>query len=126
MNFLHTRKVPNPIVLSGDIHTNFVNDLKLNYDDEKSATVGTEFVATSISSAGNGSQKLSYTDGMMAENPSVRFHNAERGYVSCQLTNSRWQSDYWVVEDVTNADSKVLKRASFVVESGRPGVQLDG
>jgi alkaline phosphatase D len=56
MNFLHDRRVPNPVVLTGDIHTNFVNDLKLNFDDSKSPTVGVEFVGTSISSGGNGTK----------------------------------------------------------------------
>ncbi len=119
MDFLHERRVPNPIVLSGDIHTNFVNELKLDFDDLDSPNVGVEFVGTSISSGGNGSRKLSYTDGMMAENPFIKFHNAERGYVSCYVTPGQWRSDYHVVEDVTRRDSAVKTRASFVVENGK-------
>jgi alkaline phosphatase D len=122
MDFFHERKIPNPIVLSGDIHTNYVNELKQNPDDQNSATVGVEFVGTSISSGGNGTQKLPYTDGMMAENPFIKFHNAERGYVTCTVKPGEWRSDYWVVEDVTRRDSAVLKRADFVMEDGKPGI----
>ena len=122
VDFLHERRVPNPIVLTGDIHTNYVNELKQNFDDMNSPTVGVEFVGTSISSGGNGSQKLDYTDGMIAENPFIKFHNAERGYVSCRLTPKEWRSDYWVVEDVTRSDSPTTKRASFIVEDGKPGI----
>lgn len=122
MDFLSQRKIPNPIVLTGDIHSNFAIDLKQNHDDLNSPTVGVEFVGTSISSGGNGSQKLSYTDGMLAENPFIKFHNAERGYVSCTVTQGEWQSDYLVVEDVTRRDSPLAKRASFVVEEGKPGI----
>ena len=50
--FLADRR-PNPIVLTGDIHTHWVNDLKVDFDDP-SAEVGTEFVGTSISSGGDG------------------------------------------------------------------------
>ncbi len=51
MGFLHERDIPDPIVLSGDIHTNFVNELKnelkVDFDDLYSAM---EFVGTSMSS----------------------------------------------------------------------------
>ena len=122
MQFLHDRRVPNPIVLTGDIHTNFVCELKLDHDKLDSPTVGTEFVGTSITSGGNGSLKLSYTDGMLAENPFMKYHNAERGYVTCTVTPNEWRSDYEVVADVTKCDSAVKTRASFVVEAGRLGV----
>jgi alkaline phosphatase D len=91
MDFLHERDILNPIVLSGDIHTNFVNELKVDFDNPDSATVGTEFVGTSISSGGNGSQKLDYTDDMMAEPPFIKFHNAEPGYVRCEVTPEEWR-----------------------------------
>ena len=48
------RKPSNPIVLTGDIHSNWVNDLKADYRDPSRATIGTEFVGTSISSGGDG------------------------------------------------------------------------
>ena len=47
MGFFHERDIPDPIVLSGDIHTNFVNELKVDFDDIDSAM---EFVGTSMSS----------------------------------------------------------------------------
>ena len=123
MQFFHDRRVPNPIVLSGDIHTNFVNDLKLDFDNMKSPTVGVEFVGTSITSGGNGTRKLSYTDGMLAENRFMRFHNAERGYVSCTITPKEWRSDYQVMKTVTQRKSALITRASFVVEDGKPGAE---
>ena len=54
VRFLAERRVPNPVVLTGDIHSNWVNDLRV--DDRKPDTpvVATEFVGTSISSGGNG------------------------------------------------------------------------
>ena len=96
--------------------------MKLDHDKLDSPTVGTEFVGTSITSGGNGSLKLSYTDGMLAENPFMKYHNAERGYVTCTVTPNEWRSDYEVVADVTKCDSAVKTRASFVVEAGRLGV----
>ena len=52
LRFLADRRPSNPVVLTGDIHTNWVNDLKLDFDRPESATVGTELIGTSISSSG--------------------------------------------------------------------------
>jgi alkaline phosphatase D len=60
---------------------------------------------------------------LLAENPFVKFHNVERGYVSCTVTPGEWRSDYQVVETVTKPGAPLITRASFVVEDGRPGVE---
>ena len=123
MSFLAERRIPNPIVLTGDIHSNWVNDLKVDFDKPDGPTVGTEFVGTSISSGGNGRQTYERTESMLAENPFVKFHNLERGYVSCTVTPSEWRSDYRVVEFVDKPGAPLITRRSFVVESGRPGAK---
>ncbi len=63
------RKVSNPIVLTGDIHSNWVNDLKVNFDKADSPTVATEFVGTSISSGGDGAEAGSDTKGRAGGKP---------------------------------------------------------
>ena len=115
--------MPNPVVLTGDIHTNWVNDLQIDFDREGDPVVATEFVCTSISSGGNGTQHPKNLEALLAENPFVRFHNAERGYVSCTVTPGEWRSDYQVVEYVDRPGAPLVTRASFVVESGRPGAK---
>ena len=112
-----------PLLLTGDIHTNWVNDLKINFDDMASPTVATEFVGTSITSGGDGAEKREDTDGVLADNRFVKFYNAERGYVRCEITPERWQSDYRVVPVVSKPESPCLTRASFVVENGRAGAE---
>lgn len=123
LQFLADRKISNPVVLTGDIHTNWVNDLKVDFDDLDSATVATEFVGTSITSGGDGAEKGKDTDGVLAENPFVKFYNAERGYVRCELTPNAWQTDFRVVPVVSQPESPCLTRASFVVENGKPGAE---
>jgi len=56
----------------------------------------------------------------MAENPFVKFHNAQRGYVSCEVTRERWKTDFKTVPYVSRRGAPVVTRASFVVEAGRP------
>ena len=48
--------------------------------------VATEFVGTSITSGGNGSLGTKKAETVMAENPCVKFFNAQRGYVRCTVT----------------------------------------
>jgi alkaline phosphatase D len=57
---------------------------------------------------------------VLAENPFVKFHNAERGYVVCDVTPDRWRADFRTVEYVSRKGAPLETRASFVVESGQP------
>jgi alkaline phosphatase D len=123
LGFLAERKPSNPLVLTGDIHTNWVNNLKADFRDMKSATVATEFVGTSISSSGDGSDKQAATDGILRENPFVKFQNANRGYVSCELTPKVCEAHYRIVEYVSRKGAPLKTRAAFVVQDGRPGAE---
>jgi alkaline phosphatase D len=123
LGFLHERKVPNPVVLTGDIHSNWANELIADLDDLDSKSIGTEFVGTSISSGGDGKQVPAYLDRLKSENPFLKFHGTERGYVHCELTPKSWRSDYRAVEYVTRPGAPLLTRASFVVEAGQPKLQ---
>jgi alkaline phosphatase D len=121
MRFLHTRRVANPVVITGDVHSNWVNNLRIDDRREESPVVGTEFVGTSISSSGNGSDNSKYRESLMRENCGVKFFNGQRGYVRCTVTKDAWRSDYQVVENVTEPGAPVKTRASFIIESGQPG-----
>ena len=121
--FLQDRRVLNPVVLTGDIHTNWVNDLRVDDRKPETTPVASEFVVTSITSGGNGSDAADRREKVMAGNPGVRYFNSQRGYVRCTVTPDRWQSDYMVVDQVTEPNSPIKQTASFTVEAGRPGVQ---
>ena len=123
LEFFARRAAANPVVLTGDIHSNWVNDLKVDFRNEKAPAVATEFVGTSITSGGDGVDLPESLTGVMAENPFVRFYNGQRGYVSCSVTPQRWQTDYQVIDAVTKKDAPRRTRASFVVADGRPGAE---
>jgi alkaline phosphatase D len=98
-----------------------VCDLKADPGRPNSATVATEFVGTSISSGGDGTDTMSMAGRLAVENPHVKFFNAQRGYVTCTVTPQQWVARYRVVPYVSKPGSPVRTRASFVVENGRPG-----
>lgn len=115
------RRVSNPIVLAGDIHTNWANELIADFDDLGSRVVGSEFVGSSISSGGNGAQAPKDLDLLLKDNPFVRFHNTERGYLRCELDAKQWRTDFRTVPFVLKPGAPVNTRASYVVEAGKPG-----
>lgn len=121
LEFIRDRKPANPIVLTGDIHSNWVNDLKPEFYREDSPVVATEFVGTSITSGGDGSDVRPTTASVLSENPHIKFFNGQRGYVRCSVTPQRWQTDFRVVGTVSKPDAPISTRASFVVENGKPG-----
>jgi len=122
LSFLSNNKTSNPIVLSGDIHGNWVSDLKLNFDDSSSTTVGSEFVATSISSRGNGKNRRKRARRFIAKNPHIKFFNRRRGYLRCEVTRDRWKTDIRQVEFVEEIGAPIKTSASFEVKNGVPGV----
>lgn len=121
VKFLADRRVANPIVLTGDIHSNWVNNLRVDDRQAETPVVATEFVGTSISSGGNGNARPQELTQLLKDNPCLQFHNTERGYVRCTVTPKLWQSDYVAVEDVLHPGGRVVTRASFHVEAGRAG-----
>lgn len=123
LRFLAESRVRNPVVLTGDIHTNWVNDLLVDFDDPASPVVATEFVGTSISSSGDGGPNAEYAATVMSDNPFVKLHNAQRGYVSCEVTPGRWTASYRVLDYVTRRGAPRKTLAQFAVLAGQPGAQ---
>ena len=126
IQFLQARRPSNPVVITGDIHSSWVHDIKTDFSNPDSETVGTEFVATSISSSFGGDEES--TNALVAAavpgNPHTKFFNGlNRGYVRCTVTPDTWQSDYRVAITIQEETSLVGTMASFVVENGQPGAQ---
>ena len=112
----------NPVVITGDIHSNWVGELRTDFDDVRSPVVGVEFIGTSLSSGGDGSDMSDFGNRALAANPHLRFFNNQRGYVRCVVSPRHWRADYRVLDYVSRPGSPVATRASFVIENGRPGV----
>jgi alkaline phosphatase D len=123
LKHFHESKIKNPVVLTGDIHTNWANELIADFDNLGSQPVGVEFVGTSISSSGDGAELPRGREKTLAENPCVKFFNAERGYVRCDVTPRQWTTEFKTIPFVTRPGAPLKTRAKFVVESGRPKLE---
>lgn len=61
--------VDNLMVLTGDVHVHYGFDIKRDFADPASRTVGTEIVTSSVTSGGNGSARPSNWATYLAANP---------------------------------------------------------
>ena len=114
-------KTPNPVVLSGDVHLHYGADLKADYRNPRSATVGVEFTNTSITSNGDGADTQAGWERLKADNPHIRFHSARRGYIACTATPADMRAEFRTIERVTVPDQPVPTSGALVVEAGLPG-----
>jgi alkaline phosphatase D len=118
---LKDTKAPNPILLSGDVHTHWCADLKMDFANPKSDTIGVEFTNTSVTSGGDGSDTQPNWERLHADNPHLTYHSNKRGYIACTATPKAMQADFRVVDKVTVRDAPVRTAATRIVQAGRPG-----
>ncbi|MEF8840406.1 MAG: alkaline phosphatase D family protein [Haloarculaceae archaeon] len=111
----------NPIVITGDFHRSWANELRS--PDDPSNPVGAEFVGTSVTSGGDGTDMDAFGSQVIADNDNVLYYGAKRGYVRCTVTPEVWETDYRVVEYVTEPGAPVRTDAQFTVEAGTPGLR---
>lgn len=117
------RQQRNLVVLTGDIHAAFVMNVVRDALQPESATIATEFIATSITSGRDGFDRWGQLRDYETTVPNMKYHNARRGYVTCELTPTQWRSDYRMVPYVMRPGAPVETVASYVVQDGKPGAE---
>jgi alkaline phosphatase D len=115
---LRERAVRNAVVLSGDIHSAWAGTLH----DAAGTALATEFVATSISSGGDGSEVLRATPTVLRRNPHIGFFNNRRGYALHEVTPARMQVGFRAVDSVSRSGVPLVEKGRLVVESGRAAI----
>jgi alkaline phosphatase D len=118
-------KAPNPIILSGDVHQHYCADLKVDFTNPRSATVGVEFTNTAVTTTGDGSDVGSAWEATKIDNPHIRYHSNRRGYIACTATPAQMRADFKILDSVSVPDRPVTIGGSLVVEAGRPGSNTD-
>ncbi len=115
----------NPVVITGDWHSSWVNDLKADFTDPAAETIATEFVGTSISSGCGWRDDVAAA---LSANPHVHFFDGTyRGYVRCEVTPESWRSDYRVVSSAADPTGPAGTLSAWRVRNGLPGAQrIDG
>ena len=120
---MFTDRSRNFIVLTGDVHRHFAGTLHAGNAPDR-PVVGAEFVATSVTSAGDGTDDLAAIQPVLQRNPNIVFSCDRRGYVLHEVSDAAWTSHFRVVPFVSRPDAPLETRRSFVVEAGRPGLHV--
>jgi alkaline phosphatase D len=120
--------VENVVVLTGDIHMSWGNDLAPDpYDDALydpatgAGAVAVEIITPSVTSA-NASGFGTLVDGTIRFlNPHVQFLEMDhRGYVILDIDSSRIRSEWNLVDGVDIDEGALFRRVRFEVRSGVP------
>jgi alkaline phosphatase D len=125
LDWMSERGTPNPIVITGDSHNNWVRNVPPNIDDFAATPVATEFMGTSISTGGDPATPVT-TFGGDPNNPHLLLRNNNRGYVRCTLTPDTWTSEFRTVATVRQPDCPCESLATFAVQNGSAGAHRVG
>lgn len=126
--------VSNVVVLTGDIHTSWANELTGNpwdpavYNPATGAgVVGVEFVTPGVSSPGilNPVEAAQTAAFLRSVSPHMKFAELNRrGYVLLDIDHERVQGEFWHVATVDSVSREETLAAAFVDEAGANRLQL--
>ncbi len=111
-------------IVTGDIHANYVWDLRTGFDREDRPIVAAEFVGTSISSEGDGEEVSRYYAPYKASSAdSLKWHSARRGYLSCRASADAFTCDVRALAYVSRAGAPLTTASRWKLAPGRAGLE---
>jgi alkaline phosphatase D len=122
INHLHNNNINNVVVLTGDIHTSWGNDIPrpgVTYNPNTGAgSVGVEFVTTSITS---GSSPINIGANIISgANPHMKHVDlSQKGYVILDVNQQRAKGHWVYVSTVSAPEYTVSETAALVTISGQ-------
>jgi alkaline phosphatase D len=63
---------------------------------------------------------------LLANNPHLRYHHGQRGYLRFRLDRRTWRTDVRVLPYVSRPGADVVTAAAFAIQAGRTGVERLG
>jgi len=125
----YQKNIDNLVVLTGDIHTSWANDLPyvsgVTYDNSNANAVvgsaGVEYVGTSVTSPGLPSSLSAIVTPTTAKNnnPNIRYVELnKKGYVIMDVNKIRTQGDFYYVTTIDSVNDNSTFETSWYVTSG--------
>jgi alkaline phosphatase D len=129
LGYAAQNQIGNLVVLTGDIHSSWGNDLSFNPFDPKMYTgstgagsVGVEMVCPGITSPGidDAAQAAALEGGIRATHPHVKYLNLfRRGYLLVDMTKERTQGEWYYPDTIVRPSVVEELGGMLQVESGR-------
>ncbi|MFO6421173.1 alkaline phosphatase D family protein [Hylemonella sp. W303a] len=113
----------NPVILGGDIHRNWVEQVHKDPYAIDSPVVAAEYCGTSITSTVRGASQEADAKARRANPHCLLVNSLKRGYGLMDLSPQKLVMSLRVVDDAAQVNSGVDTLATFVTEAGRPGVR---
>lgn len=121
LNYIIDSAISNVVILTGDIHSSWANDIPLsNYDASTGAnSAAVEFVATSVTSPGF---PIGFGESIITTlNPHIQWAELnQKGYVILDIDKTRTQGEWYFMDDVsTPGNGQSFAKAYFVNDQER-------
>ncbi len=123
---LRERDIRNNVVLTGDIHSTWCNDLSSNpwatsATADEARIVGVEFVGPAVSSPGerDPAQAASNSERLRSVSPHMKYiERYSRGYGILDVTRDRAQCEFYHLPTVSVRDSRQQLAVAYASEAG--------
>ncbi|MBB2189244.1 alkaline phosphatase [Gluconacetobacter azotocaptans] len=122
LDTLQRYRTPNPVVLSGDLHSTLISRVVRRAGDDPRSGVMPEFLGTSISSLWPEPLAAPIRNAL-PDNPHVQHYDSlHRGYLRCTFTPTRMWVETRLISHTDKPGGKVRTADRFVVENGSPEI----
>ena len=127
-----TNDVRNIVFLSGDVHSSWAMDLKLDPHDSEEDSIAVEFATTSMTSENLDdemgweprTESVRVEEEIIADNPHIHWAELDsHGYVVVDVRHDRVQADWYFVEDILGPNPNERIGGSWLVEEGEHQVR---
>ncbi|MEU2562034.1 alkaline phosphatase D family protein [Streptomyces longispororuber] len=127
LGHVHASGLEDLVVVTGDWHSAFVDDVRTDFDAPDSPLVGTEFTAHSVTSGAYSPEWNAKNGPLMGKaNPHLKYFEGNRyGYDVYEVTPERFSAHMRVIGDRRDPRSPVSTLTTFHVDRGRAGSYED-
>ena len=127
-----TNDVRNIVFLSGDVHSSWAMDLKLDPHDSEEDSIAVEFATTSMTSENLDdemgweprTESVRVEEEIIADNPHIHWAELDsHGYVVIDVGHDRVQADWYFVDDILAPNPNERLGESWLVKEGEHQVR---
>lgn len=118
---INERRLTNVVIATGDAHMHAAGTVPMRDEEPDGPAAATEFLATSISSGGNGSASMTAEQQKLLDgSPNLHLLNYQRGYQIFDVSPTEWRTDLRVIDQVQQQGGSLSTLARFTVTPDRP------
>jgi len=115
------------LVLTGDTHEYWANDLRRQDGTKMGVELGTAGVTSPGSSVYFGQEAARYSEMLNARNTDIRYHDPfQKGYIVLRLTQDKADAEYVTVDTVTEPAYTAKVEKSFGIMRKGGSLEFDG